>query len=101
MNVFAPREAKDLPVLVFFYGGGFVEGSSYEMGLYDGHHVSVRHQVGHTCCDGVHRSHGSSDVQGNGPPLNQGTPSEGTAQFSVIHQKQRSLNILLSILLFP
>ncbi|CAK9092745.1 unnamed protein product [Durusdinium trenchii] len=45
LNVFAPREAKDLPVLVFFYGGGFVEGSSYEMGLYDGHHVSVRHQV--------------------------------------------------------
>lgn len=26
--------------MVFFYGGGFSEGSSYEMGLYDGQHLS-------------------------------------------------------------
>ena len=48
LNVHAPFKAKDLPVMVFIYGGGFSEGSSYEMGLYDGHHVSARHQVGQT-----------------------------------------------------
>jgi len=46
LNVHAPLgKNSSLPVMVFFYGGGFSEGSSYEMGLYDGQHLSVRHDV--------------------------------------------------------
>ena len=42
LNVHAPaiKNSSALPVMVFFYGGGFSEGSSYEMGLYDGQHLS-------------------------------------------------------------
>ena len=47
LNVHAPaiKNSSALPVMVFFYGGGFSEGSSYEMGLYDGQHLSSRHLV--------------------------------------------------------
>lgn len=47
LNVHAPaiKNSSALPVMVFFYGGGFSEGSSYEMGLYDGQHLSSRHDV--------------------------------------------------------
>ena len=46
LNVHRPSQnLTGLPVMVFFYGGGFSEGSSYEMGLYDGLHLSSRHDM--------------------------------------------------------
>lgn len=50
LNVFAPADAmKDgatkRPVMVWIYGGGYEVGDSYQLGLYDGQHLSERHDL--------------------------------------------------------
>merc|ERR1719379_1200193 len=47
LHVYRPHGATNrssLPVLVWFYGGGFVVGDGYEVGLYDGSEVVARHE---------------------------------------------------------
>lgn len=50
LNVYAPsaslaNASQRRPVMVWIYGGGFVTGSNWELGLYDGMHFAERHGV--------------------------------------------------------
>lgn len=46
VNIFSPTDAADLPVLVWFYGGAFKEGSNQgPFGLYDGANLALQHNV--------------------------------------------------------
>eukprot|EP00931_Biecheleriopsis_adriatica_P066515 TRINITY_DN4085_c0_g1_i1.p1 TRINITY_DN4085_c0_g1~~TRINITY_DN4085_c0_g1_i1.p1 ORF type:complete len:623 (+),score=77.82 TRINITY_DN4085_c0_g1_i1:69-1937(+) len=48
LNVYAPSKVSNtsgLPVMVWIYGGGFVVGDNYELGLYDGQHLCEQHGV--------------------------------------------------------
>lgn len=50
LNVYTPKDAREdvaknglLPVMVWIHGGGWVEGNSYDDGLYDGQHIVSQH----------------------------------------------------------
>eukprot|EP01065_Artemidia_motanka_P041787 TRINITY_DN5460_c0_g1_i1.p1 TRINITY_DN5460_c0_g1~~TRINITY_DN5460_c0_g1_i1.p1 ORF type:complete len:605 (+),score=153.69 TRINITY_DN5460_c0_g1_i1:52-1815(+) len=79
LNVFRPSgttEQDKLPVMVWFYGGGFVMGDSYELGWYDGKHLADTQNVvvvtlnyrlgalGFLALDSLYDAHGTAGLFG-------------------------------------